>query len=112
MYEFAPALGRTLDRSIRPLLRLLHLGLGITPWSPLKSGALSGKYTRATAGQVKADRAFLESFIDDKTFAVVDALDGSANVVTPGPATCVQTAVTAAPVGRPSSLTLPARRAA
>src|SRR2546430_5153049 len=31
MYEFAPALGRTLDRSIRPLLRLLPLGLGIRP---------------------------------------------------------------------------------
>ena len=58
----------------------LQFGLGITPWSPLKSGALSGKYTRATAGQVKADRgAFLESFINDKTFAVVDALEAIAH---------------------------------
>ena len=57
----------------------LQFGLGITPWSPLKSGALSGKYTRATAGQVKADRgAFLESFINDRTFAVVDALEAIA----------------------------------
>src|SRR3989442_5933540 len=31
MDEFAPALGRTLDRSTRPLLRLLHLGIRITP---------------------------------------------------------------------------------
>src|SRR2546428_12089515 len=31
MYEFAPALGRPLDRDFRTMLRLLHLGLGITP---------------------------------------------------------------------------------
>lgn len=31
MYEFAPLLGKTLDRAIRPGLRYLHLGLGITP---------------------------------------------------------------------------------
>jgi aryl-alcohol dehydrogenase-like predicted oxidoreductase len=44
-----------------------EFGLGITPWSPLKSGALSGKYTRATAGQVKGDRGpFLEPFLNEK----------------------------------------------
>jgi aryl-alcohol dehydrogenase-like predicted oxidoreductase len=49
-------------------------------WSPLKSGALSGKYTRATASQMKADRGvFLESFINEKTFAVVDALEAIAH---------------------------------
>jgi aryl-alcohol dehydrogenase-like predicted oxidoreductase len=52
-----------------------ELGLGITPWSPLKSGALSGKYTRATVGQVKRDRsAFIEPFLNEKTYALVDQL--------------------------------------
>jgi len=70
-------LERSVEQELVPMA--LQFGLGITPWSPLKSGALSGKYTRATVGQVKADRgAFLESFINDKTFAVVDALEAIA----------------------------------
>ena len=70
-------LERSVEQELVPMA--LQFGLGITPWSPLKSGALSGKYTRATAGQVKADRgAFLDSFINDKTFAVVDALEAIA----------------------------------
>ena len=70
-------LERSVEQELVPMA--VQFGLGITPWSPLKSGALSGKYTRATAGQVKADRgAFLESFINDKTFAVVDALEAIA----------------------------------
>jgi len=70
-------LERSVEQELVPMA--LQFGLGITPWSPLKSGALSGKYTRATAGQVKADRgAFLESFINEKTFAVVDALESIA----------------------------------
>jgi aryl-alcohol dehydrogenase-like predicted oxidoreductase len=54
-------LERSVEQELVPMAR--ELGLGITPWSPLKSGALSGKYKRATAGQVKADRGpFLDRF--------------------------------------------------
>jgi aryl-alcohol dehydrogenase-like predicted oxidoreductase len=54
----------------------LELGLGITPWSPLRSGVLSGKYTRRNAGQIKGDRGpMLDSFLDEKTYALIDELE-------------------------------------
>lgn len=66
-------LERSVEQELVPMAR--ELGLGITPWSPLKSGALSGKYTRQNAGQVKADRGvFLEHFLNEKTYSVVDTL--------------------------------------
>jgi len=66
-------LERTVEQELVPMA--LELGLGITPWSPLKSGALSGKYTRENAGQVKGDRGpFLDYFLNERTYAVVDAL--------------------------------------
>jgi aryl-alcohol dehydrogenase-like predicted oxidoreductase len=66
-------LERSVEQELVPMAR--ELGLGITPWSPLKSGALSGKYTRENAGTLKADRGwFLESFLGEKTYAVVDEL--------------------------------------
>ncbi|MBZ5714002.1 aldo/keto reductase [Nannocystis pusilla] len=67
-------LERSVEQELVPMA--LELGLGVTPWSPLKSGALSGKYTRANAGTVKAARGmFLEPFLHEKTFALVDALE-------------------------------------
>lgn len=66
-------LERSVEQELVPMA--LEFGLGITPWSPLKSGALSGKYTRANAGQQKADRsAFLDQVLNEKTYALVDAL--------------------------------------
>jgi aryl-alcohol dehydrogenase-like predicted oxidoreductase len=39
-------LGRDVERDVIPMMR--RYGLGMTIWSPLASGFLSGKYTRAT----------------------------------------------------------------
>jgi aryl-alcohol dehydrogenase-like predicted oxidoreductase len=40
----------TIEGELMPMGR--ELGLGVTPWSPLRGGVLSGKYTRANAGHV------------------------------------------------------------
>jgi aryl-alcohol dehydrogenase-like predicted oxidoreductase len=70
-------LERSVEQELVPMAG--ELGLGITPWSPLKSGALSGKYTRANAATAKPDRgAFLDPFLNEKTFTVVDALEAIA----------------------------------
>jgi aryl-alcohol dehydrogenase-like predicted oxidoreductase len=67
-------LERSVEQELVPMA--LELGLGITPWSPLKSGALSGKYTRKNAGQLKADRGFfIEPFLTERTYDVVEELE-------------------------------------
>jgi len=67
-------LERTVEQELMPMA--CELGLGVTPWSPLKGGALSGKYTRANAGEVKRDRGqLLESFLNEKTYTLVEELD-------------------------------------
>jgi aryl-alcohol dehydrogenase-like predicted oxidoreductase len=67
-------LERTVEQELVPMA--LEHGLGITPWSPLKSGALSGKYTRKNAGQIKPDRGmFIASSLNEKTYALVDELE-------------------------------------
>ena len=67
-------LERTVEQELVPMAR--EHGLGITPWSPLKSGVLSGKHTRASAGQGKADRAaFMESFLNETTYKLIDELE-------------------------------------
>jgi aryl-alcohol dehydrogenase-like predicted oxidoreductase len=67
-------LQRTVEQELVPMA--LELGLGITPWSPLKSGVLSGKYTRKSAGQVKSDRsAFMAGYLNESTYALVDELE-------------------------------------
>lgn len=64
---------RTVEGELVPMA--LELGLGVMPWSPLRGGVLSGKYTRENAGTVKADRGErVTQFLDERTYAIVDEL--------------------------------------
>src|SRR6202171_5744239 len=66
-------LERTVEQELVPMAR--EFGVGITPWSPLKGGVLSGKYTRHNAGQIKPDRFIADTVFTEKTYAIVDELD-------------------------------------
>jgi aryl-alcohol dehydrogenase-like predicted oxidoreductase len=70
-------LQRTVEGELMPMAR--ELGMGVTPWSPLKSGVLSGKYQRQDHGKHEAGRgAWATSSLNDKTYDVVDALSAIA----------------------------------
>ncbi|MFI7272932.1 aldo/keto reductase [Streptomyces sp. NPDC049879] len=52
-----------------------ELGLGVTPWSPLASGVLSGKYSRENPEPSGSGRgAMAAAHLTDRTFDVLDAL--------------------------------------
>jgi aryl-alcohol dehydrogenase-like predicted oxidoreductase len=78
-------LERTVEGELVPMAR--ELGLGITPWSPLKSGVLSGKYTRDNHGSQKAARgAWAEGNLGEKAYAIIDELIATAKEVDSTPA--------------------------
>ncbi len=66
-------LERTVEGELIPMAT--ELGLGVTPWGPLKSGILSGKYTRQNAGRAQpSGRTWAASNLNDKTYAIIDEL--------------------------------------
>jgi aryl-alcohol dehydrogenase-like predicted oxidoreductase len=67
-------LQRTVEGELVPMTQ--ELGIGITPWGPLRGGALSGKYKRADKGKHEAGRgARVTSFLDDRTFDLLDIME-------------------------------------
>lgn len=70
-------LERSIEQELVPLA--LEFDIGVTLWSPLKSGVLSGKYTRQNAGQQTADRAaFIDGIWTEKTYSIIDELQAIA----------------------------------
>ncbi len=79
-------LERTVEGELIPMAR--ELGLGVTPWSPLKSGVLSGKYRRENHGQQQAGRGewVTSALNDQKSYDVIDTLVEVAKEVSSTPA--------------------------
>jgi aryl-alcohol dehydrogenase-like predicted oxidoreductase len=76
---------RTVEGELIPMA--LELGLGVTPWSPLRGGVLSGKYTRENAATAKPDRGErVTQFFKESTHAIVDELIRIAKVRGTSPA--------------------------
>ena len=63
---------REVERDLVPMAQAL--GMGITPWSPLKGGVLSGKYTRQNAGQVQPGRSWTAGMLNETAYTVIDEL--------------------------------------
>ena len=64
---------RTVEGELVPMAQ--ELGLGITPWSPLRGGVLTGKYTRENKGEVEPGRGErVTAFLTERTFTIVDEL--------------------------------------
>jgi aryl-alcohol dehydrogenase-like predicted oxidoreductase len=78
-------LERTVEGELIPMA--LEMGLGVTPWSPLKSGALSGKYTRENSATAKADRGErVTTSLNERVFAIIDELQAIAKELQATPA--------------------------
>lgn len=64
---------RTVEADLMPMARA-H-GLGVTPWSPLRAGILSGKYRRDRRPEVGTTRVAEESpHLNERNYAIIETL--------------------------------------
>jgi len=67
-------LQRTVEADLMPMARAM--GLGVTPWSPLRGGVLSGKYTRAARPAPATVRVAADSkYLNEATYRLIDAME-------------------------------------
>ncbi len=63
---------RTVEGELIPMAE--ELGLGVLPWGPLKSGALTGKYTRANGAKMRGLRGAHVGEFTEKQYDIIDAV--------------------------------------
>jgi aryl-alcohol dehydrogenase-like predicted oxidoreductase len=77
-------LERTSEGELIPMA--MDRGIGVMPWSPLKSGFLSGKYSRSRAEPVDTLRSELVGAPSEKDYDVIDVVERVAAEVESTPA--------------------------
>jgi aryl-alcohol dehydrogenase-like predicted oxidoreductase len=65
-------LERTVEGELIPMAQ--SMGIGVMPWSPLKNGFLSGKYTRDGGGVIDSGRSAMFGQPSEADYIVIDAL--------------------------------------
>ena len=66
-------LERTVEGELMPMAQAL--GLGVTPWGPLRSGVLSGKYSRANmTAESKGREIFVARNANERVYGVLEVL--------------------------------------
>ncbi len=70
---------RTVEGELIPAA--LEMGMGVTPWSPLGSGALSGKYSRRNQKGEEGGRQWVGGKLDERVLTIIDALEAVAKEV-------------------------------
>jgi len=70
-----------LERTVEPELMAMaqEMGLGVTPWSPLKGGLLTGKYGRDRHPQGEGRHAPGSRHLHEGTWALLDVLESVAD---------------------------------
>jgi aryl-alcohol dehydrogenase-like predicted oxidoreductase len=77
-------LERTAEGELIPMAQAL--GMGVLPWSPLKSGFLSGKYASAATGKADTTRAALVGTPSQEDYRVIDTVNEVAAEIGASPA--------------------------
>ncbi len=76
---------RTVEGELMPMAQ--ELGLGVAPWSPLRGGVLTGKYTRENAKTASPGRgARVTAYLNEETFVVLDEVTRVAKALDTTPA--------------------------
>lgn len=71
-------LERTVEGDLIPMARAM--GMGVTPWSPLKGGILTGKYTRdSKPDEGRATSPWVSNWLNERVYDLVDLLGAIAD---------------------------------